>query len=500
MDKSNHAKTEPSRLQLKVNHYVGLALILIIFIAVNYIGGKRYYRENLASSNYTKISEQSKNIISNLAEPVRIINYTSPQDDPLAAMILSDVDRLLEEYDYYGGDNVEVKLVDPYLQYEEARTIADQYKVALQENVIIVEKGEQNKVISYSELADISDSGNIYAPTPPKVLAFKAEQAISSAIQQLIDPEKSVMVFITGHGEYDVRTDFNDKAGLSKLAAYIERQNIEIRTVNLIESGGIPEDAGMVVIAGPRTAYLETEIDMLKAYIRSDDDKAGRLLLMLDPGTQSGLESLLENYGLKFRDDLAMTRVMLLGQVRTMEEAIITQVANHPVTEWMRGRQLNMGIGKSRSLEIVTREGVSGAKAMLMTPESYWGETQPDQEEVRPDEGVDASGPLTVAAIIDEGSLSGGEVNLNSDRIVAIGSADFLTNQYLQGNQLDLFLNIMNWMLDKESNLGISPKVPEEFNLTLDDKQKQILSGIMVLGIPFLGLLAGFLVWLRRKQ
>ncbi|MBX2825219.1 MAG: GldG family protein [Gammaproteobacteria bacterium] len=502
MDPSKKNHSEPSRLQWKINHYIGLGLIFLIFFAVNYIGGKRYLRENLATSNYAKVSDLSINLIQSLNEPVEIINYTSPQDDPLSALIIQDVNRLLDEYDHYGADMVKVKNVDPYLHYDAAREIADEFKVALQESVILIKQGEQNTVINYRDLADIAEGGTVYDPVPPRVLAFKAEQQITSAIQALSDPEQSVMYFITGHGEYDTAADFRNKQGLSKLATYIERQNIEIRKINLIEEGQIPDDANMVVIAGPKAPYAEHEIAMLQAYIQRNDDRAGRLLLMLDPQTDTGLETLLQERGVTFRNDMALTHVMILGQVRTMEDAIITRVANHPVTEWMQGRQLNMGIGKSRTLQIApaTEGAAPAAKALLMTPESYWGETEPDLEEVRPTDGVDARGPLTVAVLIDEGSLSDGQVNLQSDRIVAIGSSEFLTNQSLQGNQLDLFLNISNWMLDKDSSLGISPKVLEEFYLTLDDRQKQILSGVMVLLIPFLGLLAGLLVWLRRKK
>ncbi len=502
MDNSNKKTSEPSRFQWKVNHYIGLALIFLIFFAVNYISGKRFFRENISSSTYTQITDLSKNILQNIKEPVELINYVSAQDDPMSGLILDDVNQLLKEYDYYGGDQVKIRQIDPYLHYDLAREIADEFKVALQESVLIVKVGEQNAILNYRDLADIAGQ-ELYSQTPPQVTAFKAEQQITAAIQSLINPEQSVMYFITGHGEYDIEAPATDKLGLSKLATYIERQNIQVKSVNLIEAGGIPDDADLIVIAGPQAPYLDQEIEMIRAYIRREDDLAGRLLLFLDPQTETGLENLLSDYGVSYRNDLALTHVMILGQVRTMEDAIITRVADHPTTKWMQGRQLNMGIGKSRTLQIAPTGNAKTAFAaisLLMTPESYWGETEPGLESVQPTEGVDARGPLTVAVLIDEGSLSGGQVNLKADRIVAVGGAEFLTNQSLQGNQLDLFLNLSNWMLDKESSLGISPKVPEEFNLTLDDRQKQILSGTMVLLVPLLGLLMGFLVWLRRKK
>ncbi|MEM6885176.1 MAG: GldG family protein [Verrucomicrobiota bacterium] len=503
MDKTEVKKSGPSRLQWKINHYIGLGLILLIFVAVNYIGGKQYFRENLASSGYTKISELSINMLSNLNEPVEIINLFSPQEDLLSGLIVSDVVSLLDEYKHYGGKQFKLTQINAYIEPELANEALDKYKIAFEESLLIIVKGDQHRILSYSELAEISPGGGPYDPVPPRVLAFRAEQEITSVIQELTDPEKAVMYFLMGHGEYDITSELQDRRGLSRLADAIARQNIELKKVNLIEEGQVPDDADMIVIAGPRTPYLDQEIAMLKSYIQREDDKAGRMLVMLDPQTETGLEELLADRGVVFRNDLTMVQFLEKGLVNRMEDAIIASVANHPVTSWMQGRQIYMGLGKSRSLQILSETSAGAvpvAIPLLMTPKEYWGETEPDQEDARPTEGVDVSGPLTVGVLIDEGSLSGGQVNLQADRIIAIGSAAFLTNQTLQGNQVDLFLNICNWMLDKENKLGISPKIPEEYNLALNEKQYQMLFNILVLGIPSLGLIVGFFVWLRRKQ
>ena len=41
----------------------------------------------------------------------------------------------------------------------------------------------------------------------------------------------------------------------------------------------MPDDAAVVVVAGPRTDFFPNEIDALKKYL----DKAGKVLLELDP-------------------------------------------------------------------------------------------------------------------------------------------------------------------------------------------------------------------------
>lgn len=421
----------------------------------------------------------------------------------MSAMIIPDVEKLLDEYVYFSNGKITVRRIDPYLDFELAREVSEEFKVALQENVLIIKVGEQHKVLNYRNLAEFSPGGP-YGQSPPRVMAFKAEQVVTSTIQSLVEEEAAIVYFVTGHGEYDPESTNNDKLGLSVLASYVQRQNTEVRKLNLIAEGGIPEDTKLLVIAGPRTAFSPQELEMIRGYVQAGDNRTGRLMMFLNPELQTGLEGLLEDRGVVLRNDVAVTRVMIMGQVRLLAETIATQAADHPALAWLPNGQINMGLGPCRSLEIKALEQAGGpaALALLSTPESYWGETDLGSldGEVELNEGVDFEGPLVVAALLDEGSVSGGQVSLKGDRIAVFGGAQFLTNQMLQGNQLDLFLNLMNWMLDKEESLGIAPKTPEEFSLTLTDNHRQILSGVIVLLIPACGLLAGFLIWMRRRK
>ena len=47
----------------------------------------------------------------------------------------------------------------------------------------------------------------------------------------------------------------------------------------LAQTGAVPDDAAVVIVAGPKTDFFPPEIDALKKYL----DKAGKLLLEIDP-------------------------------------------------------------------------------------------------------------------------------------------------------------------------------------------------------------------------
>ncbi len=499
-------KNKPaSRFQWRLNHYIAIALFLLIFIAVNYLGSQKYYRENYSGTDYTELGSQSINVLKALKNEVSIINYFSPGTDVASNLISYDVERILEEFKYHSGGKVQVRRIDPELDFEEAQLIAKEFKLNIAENVLIIKAGDQHRVVNYSELADVETSNMMNYGVPPRVRTFTAESAITETILSVTEEEKSGIYFLTGHGEYNPESSDQDRLGYSLIASRLARQNADIKTLNLIKEGTIPTDCELLVIAGPRTRLLPEEVQMLKLYIEPGDSQARRLLIMLDPQTETGLETFLEEpYGIRFRNDVLLVNVEFLGQMRTITQTVVADFADHPSVHWTRssGTGMQMELGSCRSIEFLEleNEATLGQRVELMkTPESYWGETGALDDKVKFNQDEDQAGPLVVGALVDEGRVSGGEVQLKGDRIALLGSANFLINETLQGSQVDAIVNLVNWMLERENKLGISPKTPREYNLSLEGTETStlgIVNGVMIL----LALTAIVLSWLRRRH
>lgn len=488
------ASKNASRWQLRLNQLIGLALIVFIFIGVNYIGYKHYYRQNVSLINYTKLGGQSLKLIESLPGKVTLIHFATPQGDPSAPLIMGDLEGILEEYRYHGKGKIDLKRINPFIDFEEAKRYSEQYKVSDQENVLIVDYNGQKKVIAYNELADI-DSSMLAMGGAPTLKAFKAEQAITSAIQTLVEGKKSKVYFLSGHGEYDPMAAQNDQGGYFFLSEYIKRQNVDVAKINLISQGGLPDDMDLLVIAGPNAPLAPIEIEILTRYLARTENPA-RMILMLDPKTQSGLESILKPYGVTFENNLALTKVSVYGQVRLYGEVRAAEFAVHPVTEWIGKGGMDLNLRACRSLTLASSPQVT---ALVRTPEVYWAESEIDNKTPEFSQDKDVKGPLVVAAAIDTGSVADGGVKLRGARIVAVGGASFLVNQQIGVAQLDFFLNAMNWTLDKDSSMGITPKIPQQFNVNLGDAELGT-SFLLLLAIPVAGGFLGILVWMRRRK
>ena len=91
------------------------------------------------------------------------------------------------------------------------------------------------------------------------------------------------MYFITGHGE-PALTD-SDRNGYSVTKQALEEQNYTVQELVLARQTQVPDDAAVVVLAGPQRDLLEAELEALSAYL----GRGGHLFVMIDPETAPGL-------------------------------------------------------------------------------------------------------------------------------------------------------------------------------------------------------------------
>jgi len=495
-----------SKLQWKLNLFIGFLLILVLYVGVNGIAFKHYYRKNvLIASSYTKVGEQTINLLKGLTDQLTIVNYVSTNTDPVTPLIAGDLDSLLDEYSYYGGKGkgkVIVRRGDPYMNLEEAKKLAEDYKLTTQENVLILSYKGQHRILNYSDLANV-DTSQMGMGGAPRLESLKAEDAISSAILALVQGKKTKIYFLTGHGEYDPDTTDRDNLGYSILKSYLERQNSDVAKLNLVEMPKVPEDADLIISACPKGKYNPYELTVLQNYLQQGNGgKGGRFILMLDPGTDTGLENFAGDYGVTFQNDMVMAKFATLGQTKVVPNAIVSIYPDHPAVAWLKKGGISVNLGPVRSIAVSPTGDKFKAAAitpLAQTPALFWGETDYKNGNIEFDPAKDIPGPLNIAVAIDTASIGGGQVQLQGVKMVLIGGGQFLINQVIGPEQVDFFINIANWMMEGGKPLGIAPKVPKEFTVTMDSRQMSTLIMVLLL-FPLAGIIVAFMVWFKRRS
>lgn len=485
------------RFEIGINVLLQLALLGALLVMVNYLAFKHYKRWDYSSDRKYALADQTRKILATLDKPVRMIVMFSPGAPGSEAY--RDVDGLLKEYQYAAHGKVTVEFIDPLRNFTRARDLQAQYKFGAQENLVILDYAGRNKFVSGVDMAEYDNSGAMFGQ-PPRVKAFKGEQAITGALLELIEEKTQRVAFTTGHGEFSIEGEEGD---LSTLVQYLSRQNVRTEPLNLAGVDEITKQIGAVVIAGPKYDLTEREERVLRAYW----EKQGRLIIALDPASSTPrLKAFLRDLGVDPRGDRVLRTVPLqLGVVGILKDVQGVFEAGSPITKNLQDVAALL-LGGTQSLALDT-EG-AGPRGLTVTPliragEGFWGEVGYAFSEDVPiefDQGKDNAAPLELAAAVERGALPDGTVKLNPSRLIVVGNAAFLRNEALTEANVDFLLAGINWLLDRQELIGIAPKEVKPFVLNLTDAQ---LRNILLLGMVLMPCAAGLIgwgVWWSRRK
>ena len=189
--------------------------------------------------------------------------------------LFPDVQNLLKELIFSGRNKIEVEYVDPTRNLSRARELQEQYKFSVSENVLILDYDGRSKFVPVAEMADF-DTSSVESGDPPRLLAFKGEQALTNGMIALISPERLKVYFLQGHGEPAI----GEMTPLSVFKDYIERQNVSVAPLSFGSLDAVPADCATLIIVAPQFDIEEREAMILGRYWK----EKGRLLLLLDPG------------------------------------------------------------------------------------------------------------------------------------------------------------------------------------------------------------------------
>ncbi|MGH8663302.1 MAG: hypothetical protein ACREUX_03460, partial [Burkholderiales bacterium] len=106
----------------------------------------------------------------------------------------------------------------------------------------------------------------------------------------------------------------------------------------------------------------------------------------------------------------------------------------------------------------------------------------------------DSPGPVTIAFALERLREE------RNQRIVAIGSGHFLANAYLgNGGNLDLGVNIVNWLTGDDRLIAIQPRSAPDVSLTLSRSWLAALVIVFLIAVPLGLIAAGAWIWWRRR-
>lgn len=474
-----------------LNAGVALALAAGLAVALNILAARYPGRADLGRVQNYALSAKTLELLSRLPTEVQVTVFLSSEHE-----LFREIRSLLKEY-AYASDRVRVEYIDPHRDLAQSKALVLRYEVTDPEVVVLAAAGRQ-------AIVPVKDFGEYdYIPMlsgrPRVMTAFRGEQVLSSALQGLLQAKKPVVYFMVGHGERRVG-DYDQVFGYSILGRNLQREQIEIKTLNLAETPAIPPDCDLLAIAGPTRSYTRAEADLIKTFLAN----SGRLLLLLDAGPDAGLGGLLKDWGVGLAED------RVVGVTLTGRELLVTRYGKHPITDHLAAANIATIFNGPRSVQPLAAGTnalpVQAADKPRLTvlawssPEA-WAEMSLNQTPPRLDAGVDRPGPVPVAVAVEKGLPRAMDVEIKPSRMVAVGDSSLVANgALLAGYNPDLIMNSVNWLLERPDSLPIAAKNPGRIRVVLSRSQLKLAYGILVFGMPAAVLAVGLLVWLRRRR
>ena len=225
---------------------VSILVFLGILVAVNYLGTRQNKRWDFTANQVFSLSDQTVRILRELQEPATFTVYERQDRQHVHR------DRL-DEFTYHSSQ-VKTEFVDPDREPGRADRGED--------------RGAADDPDQHKGRTERVNSSN--------------EQDLTNALIKAVTGQARKVYFTQGHGEKDLAS--SERTGYSTIAEAMKRDNYTFDSLVLITQKSVPDDATILVIAGPTTDFFPPEIEMLNAYVA----KGGKVMVLLDPPAKAG--------------------------------------------------------------------------------------------------------------------------------------------------------------------------------------------------------------------
>ncbi len=505
--------TENTRRQLILGGGAALGTIvfLAIVIAVQYIVVQHPKRWDLTKTGKFTLAQQSRQVVNTFKEkriPVQVLAFYETKDMGARERVRD----LLEQYRELDS-SLEYRFVDP----DKERSVA-----------------LMNKIESYPTIV-------IRAADKTEQITQADEEAFTNALMKLLRTDEKTIYFLSGHGELAPKEFGPD--GFSTAKEKIEKQNYKTKDLVLLQASSVPDDATILIVAGPQTDPIDSELVAIKNYL----GKGGKLLVLLNPFKTPKLAAFLKDYGFELKEDIVVDRMSrAVGGDYLMP--LITKYGRHPITDKF---SIASFFPEARSVSKPKTPVAHATPVELAFTSAFPASWTIDKKQLETgkanyEENAGTKGPVSVmavstytnvAALADNskefddkdstdstdskdkksddakasaGTSKAGEEEKKTDtgvkeppkaRLVVFGSAQFASNKFigLSGNP-DLFMNTVSWLAEEENLIAIRPKSTKAEPVLLTRAQSHLMFILPVVVVPLIWFLIGVVVYFYRRM
>jgi len=457
--------------------------IVLVNAALTYLFKKYPLDIDLTKNRVFEISKDTENILAALDQDVTIYVMNSesgfisgsPQDYFIQA------NEVIRKYSRYSS-RVRIEYVDLIRNPDfVSRYPEDQIRM----NDIIVTSRNKHKVIYPAALFNIfsSEYGDYVASS-------RAEQALTSALINVINDKEFLALVLSGHGFQDV---------LSFLELLM-LNNYNAAEINLL-TNEIPSEASLIILANPARDLSPEELRKIDAFLNNGDGRVFFYLASVVQPAVPNLDEFLSEWGIAVDSGL----IFETDSSRLISPSPYIAIADYTEDKFshnMLQRNLQPLIAQSRPLRAVYDEFRSRFVTTLLTFSQGSGIRPADA----PNDWIANSSYVTgnVPALL-LCTQAGYDTNKNytQNHVLVSGSVlaveeSTLGNPYVANSAY--FLDLLGNLTGRGDNFYIMDKIIGFTELRASYSQIIAMIVVFTVLLPLAVLSAGIIVWLRRRH
>ena len=439
-----------TRMRLASSSFVILFLVVVaLLLALS----RQYHRQfDWTESGRNSLSQASIALLKQLPDPITIMAFVTDKHN-----LRMQISELVERYQEH-DPKVSLQFVNPDKHHGRVRAAGIRF-----DGELLVQYSGRTQTVSQI-----------------------SEQSLTNAIARAGRGGNRRVVFLSGQGER--RPDGDANFDLSTWAMQMNKRGLKTRSLTLGETGRIPPDTSVLVIASPTARFLPGEVREIEDYIH----QGGNLLWLSDPGAHNGLSSLADMLGVDFQPGVIVDPVsQLLTGGHTATDLVVTRYGQQPV---VRNFNLMTLFPDARGMTFKAPKHWQ-ARVMIDTSPTAWSAVGPLGKVARFRKGRDIPGPLNIAVALTRGRAK------RQQRIAIVGTGNFLSNAFIgNGGNLDLGMNLINWLANDDAYINVPPRIAPDLRLDLSRTAEAAIGIGFLVVVPLILLASGVGIWLRRRK
>ena len=467
-------------------------ILLVIIIIAFFIGITVLMQKlNLTPIDLTEdklftLTKESKEQVKNIDKDINIyfVGY-------------SDENSTLDLAKQYTKANDKIKV--EAVTSENRPDLVQKYGIETDSEGIIIESGNQYKVLSSSDLYTYDsityESINV------------AEEKLTAGIKSVSVDELPKVYFLKGYGSFSLTS------GMQYLNMYLENEVNEVKTLDILAEGKVPDDCNTLVITTPEKDFDDVATNAIIEYI----NKGGNILwlnaAMAQNNELTNVNKILALYGIKPFEVGIIRETDLSKMVSDSPDLIMPEIQNADVTNklydsdgviFVNATKIN--VGSDEELETLKTTKTE----LIKTSEKAYFRTNFENSSNEVQQGEEQTAFLVGAQFnkkITEADEETGEKEITS-KLIIYGENFFISDfQLTQTTQTpmvvykknkDLVLNSIAYLSDREEDITVR-KSTGSITYTATEQENRIIFAIITI-VPLLIIIVGIVVWIKRKR